>query len=259
MPLNDKFKTATKRAAPIILIHGPPGSWKTEFACGAPSPAYFDLENSLGPDRAEKVAACKPATFQEIIDTIKELITEEHSYKSVVLDTLDHLAPLIESHALADENVSSWVEITKRDGWAGPGRLEEKWWRILFRGLEKLTEKGITCILLAHSNLKEVESPTTDSYARWEPKLSKRANAVAIELSGIIGFSTQKVVVREVDGGDRSVAVNANADFTLTLNPRPSVVAKNRMHLPDGIKTTWADFVEAAKAAKNTTNQTKGA
>ncbi len=249
MPLNDKFKVATKPSAPIILIHGSAGSWKTEFAFRAPSPAYFDIERSLGPIREATMPAMHPQTFQEVIDTMKELITEPHDYKSVVFDTLDHLTPLIEAHALADENVASWTDITKRDGWAGPGKLEEKWWRIFFRGLDKLTEKGMPVILLAHSSLKEVDSPQSDSYSKWEPKLSKRANAVVVELASIIGFSSQKVVVREVDGGDRSVATAGN-DFFLTLNPKPSVTAKNRINLPDGIKTTWEDFAAAVVAAK---------
>lgn len=240
----DDIAVPNPTGAHRYLIHGPPGSWKTSFAAGAPSPLFIATEMGLSQEQQGTVKCVRPRSFEQVMDYLTALYKEAHQFQTVVIDTADHLYPLMHDHILKAEGVTRAADIAKRDGFGAFSELEGKAMKRIYAAFEALNTKGINCIMLAHSQSREVQDPLYDTYSRWEPKVPKRACAVMVELSDIIGFSSQKVFTK-TSGEDRTLAVTPDSNFYLTLNPRPSILAKNRSRLPDGIPTTW----EALQAA----------
>lgn len=231
---------------PITLIYGPPGSRKTQMAVDAPSPLILQTEFGLG-NRKAKAIAVKDITW--LYETIRELGTTEHGYKTIAIDSLDHLSPMIKEHILARGPYADFAAFAKAKGFGAPYEAEANEWRLLFSQLEKLrSRKGLSILLIAHSEAATVMDPLSETYTQWEPKLPKKANAIVKELCNIIGFSHQKIAVREAEDESRHIAVG-QGEFVLELQPKPAFIAKNQYGLPAQIPMTWTAFAEAWKAA----------
>jgi AAA domain len=112
-PVRSRLKAVEPKAAepskPKILIFGKPGVGKTWASLDFPSVYYIDTEGGadlahytdklvasggvyLGPDQGS-------LSFDTVIDQIKALATERHSYKTVVIDSITKLFNV----AIADE------------------------------------------------------------------------------------------------------------------------------------------------------------
>lgn len=227
---------------PITLIHGPPGSRKTQLACDAPAPLLLQTEFGLG---NRKCSHLRVEGVQWLYDTLKELGTTDHVYKTLAIDSLDHLVPLVEKY-ICDRDGKKDL---KSYGFGEGYKAEETEWRLIFSQLEKLrTRKNMAIILIAHSARVEIQDPMTETYSAMEPKLPKKVNAVVKELANIIGFAHMKLIVKETEDEKRNIAIG-QGDFVLELHPKPAFTAKNQYGLPAQIPMTWAAFAEAWKAA----------
>lgn len=85
---------------PRILIHGEHGLGKSTFASQAPRPIFIPTEDGLG--AIDTTAFPLAHSYQEVLDDIGVLFTEEHEYQSVVIDSLDWLEDLIWKHVASE-------------------------------------------------------------------------------------------------------------------------------------------------------------
>jgi hypothetical protein len=76
---------------PRILIHGVHGVGKTSFATGAPAPVFILTEDGLGTLDVPHFPLAR--TFDEVMQALAALYTEEHAFKSLVVDSVDWLQP----------------------------------------------------------------------------------------------------------------------------------------------------------------------
>ena len=83
----------TALAAPRVLVYGVEGIGKSTFAAGAPSPVFIQTEDGLG---ALQVDHFPIATrVSDVLDAIGSLFSDDHEFKTVVIDSLDWLETLI--------------------------------------------------------------------------------------------------------------------------------------------------------------------
>lgn len=240
-----------KRAIPPprILIYGPHGIGKTTFGSCAPDPVFIPTEDGLG---SLQTTSFPVATkYQDVIDAIGVLYTEEHSYKTVVLDSLDWLEALIWTHSA----------VTPKDG--GPASIEGHGYgkgyiiaadrmREVFDGLAALRDtKGMTVILTAHTKVKRFDDPTCEPYDRYTLKLHEKAAALAAEWVDILGFAAQEMTIRreDVGFGKKTARGLAIGGHVLHLARTPAYDAKNRYGLPDVLPLEWAAFATALEQA----------
>jgi len=85
-----------KMRPPRILIYGQAGIGKTTFGAAAPKPIFIPIEDGLGKIEADAFPC--PKSYIEVRDALDSLIKEDHDYKTVVVDSLDWLEPLIWEH-----------------------------------------------------------------------------------------------------------------------------------------------------------------
>ena len=85
MTLNNVVKGPV--ATPIrVVLYGPPGIGKSTFASNASRPIFLCAED--GTNELD-VARLKPETWEELFEAIAMLGSEEHTYATLVIDTLD--------------------------------------------------------------------------------------------------------------------------------------------------------------------------
>lgn len=228
-------------AAPRVLVYGVEGIGKSTFAAGAPAPIFIQTEDGLGSLQVDHFPIATSVT--DVLDALSALFDGEHKFKTVVIDSLDWLETLI------------WRDIESKydakDLAYGKGAMiaAEKWREIL-DGLNALrNQRGMIVILIAHCEIKRFDSPETEPYDRYQPKLQARSSALVREWVDAVLFANYRTVVQKADVGfnktvSRGISTGERLLFTAE---RPSYMAKNRYSLPESIPLAWEAFESAIK------------
>lgn len=226
-----------KALPPRVLIYGPEGIGKTKFGAMADSPVFIQTEKGLtGQPGVAKFPLAK--TFQDVMASLTELATQDHDRRSVVIDSVDWLEPLIWAQVCKENNVTT---IEKAGGGFGKGyAMALDLWREYLTALDYLNEhKMMTIIQIAHAQVKRYDNPETESYDRFGIKLQDGKNVSAagllMEYADIVLFANYYVAVTKEAGNgfnkDRKRAVGSG-ERVLYSQERPAAKAKNRYGLP---------------------------
>lgn len=227
---------------PIIVIHGDPGTGKTTFCANAPDPVFILTEDGLGNLDIQHFP--QATTLDEVMQSLAALYTEDHDLKTLVLDSLDWLEPLIWQQVCADHKIQSIESL----GY-GKGYVEAlTHWRQFLDGVKALRDqRGMIVIMTAHSAIVRVEDPTMPSYDSRDLKLHKRAAALVEEFADVILYAAvQTNTVTEESGFNqkRLRAVTTGNRLMHTVG-QPAFLAKNRFSLPSPLPLAWDAFAQA--------------
>lgn len=240
------------------LIYGPPGLGKTSFACSFESPILLPTED--GSMAIDVPAFPLLKTYAQVCGAFSALLEQPHDYKTVILDSLDWLEPLVWTHTCAQISEESGKSITSIEqvGY-GKGYLEaDAHWRNLMGWLDVLrTSRNMSIVTVAHSEVKRHEPPDGEPYDRHQLKLHKRAYPLWTEWSDMVLFSNyRRQAIKTKDGGakgqDKFRAVGSG-ERVLYTDERPAYTAKNRWSLPHeiyiGQDKSWTAFHQALNTA----------
>lgn len=221
---------------PRILIYGPQGLGKSTFGSKAPNPVFIQTEDGL--DAIDVPAFPLAKTWAEVKKYLTELCNEDHDYRSVVIDSLDWLEPLMWQHLIAERPTDEKGRPVKaiEDYGFGKGYVHVMdYWNEYIRAVNYLrSERNMMVIQTAHAQVKRFDNPETDAYDRYEIKLHKSAAAKIQEHSDMVLFTNYYVGVKKEDvgfNGERKRAIG-NGDRILYTEERPAFLAKNRYGLP---------------------------
>lgn len=236
----------TKRMrAPKIVIAGPGKIGKTTFAAMAPNAIGILTED--GADNVDANAFPLARSLDEVYAAMQTLLTQEHDFQTVFLDSLDWLEPLIHAHVCAQ---NKWASIEAPGYGKGYVAAAEEW-RSLLNGFEALRQqKNIAVILIAHDKIKHFESPLHDGYDQYVLKLHDRAGALVQEWADVIGWANYQVVTTESDAGYGKTETKARTTGKriLHVEPHPAHMGGNRFGLKN-MPLSWEAFAEALSAS----------
>jgi len=234
-------KTTGLSRPPMICVHGTSGVGKTTMASEAPAPVFIQTE--LGEGLLELNTFGLASKYEDVIEAIDALRSSNHDWSTLVIDSVDHLEPLIWKHVCAE---NKWASI-EAPGY-GRGYIEAALvWRELMASLDELRkEKNMVIILIAHSEIKRFEDPINGSIDRYQMKLHKHSSAILVETADVVLFVKHKVTMRKEDKGfgvkvNKGIATN---ERIMCTTESPHFVAKNRYDLPPELPLGWADFEE---------------
>ena len=240
---------------PRLVIYGEHGMGKSTYASQAPTPVFIQTEDGLGNIDATSFPLANK--YQDVLDAIAVLFTEDHEFQTVVIDSLDWLENLIWKHVAQEHGLESIEGIGFGKGYVfAADRFRE-----ILAGLNALRDqKGMAVILTAHSQVKRFDDPASEPYDRYSMKLHAKAAAVVQEWADAIGFVAQEMIVKKEDVGfkkkvARGVAVGGHV---LHLKRTPAYDAKNRYSLPDTLPLDWGAFADALTEAQQDTSTKKG-
>lgn len=217
-----------------LLIYGPPGKGKTTLAGEFPAPFFLQVEDGKPADM-EMATFGKLSSFAEVMDGIGSLYTEEHEFRTVVIDSADKLEPLV-WESVCEQN--KWDNIEQPGYGKGYVPADDRW-RELIDGLNALRiDKGMTIIVICHSEIERFDDPSSISYSRYDLRLHKRARAILEDEMDAILLVKEDVAIRREDQGfnkTRAVAEGGIDRFIFT-DGRPAFKAKNRYGMPAKLK-----------------------
>ena len=227
---------------PRILIHGVAGVGKTTFAAEANKPVFVQTEDGLGTIPAANFPLAR--TFEEVLESLASLYTEDHDFKTVVIDSVDWLEPLVWGKACRDNGWASIEEPGYGRGYIAALNL----WRQYIEGLNALRDdRGMTVVQIAHTDIKRFDSPEHDPYDRYVIKLHARAAALMQEHSDIVLFANYRISTVKADVGFNKKVNRAMGSGQRVIHSaeRPAFLAKNRYGLPETLPLDWQSFAQA--------------
>lgn len=236
--------------APLIVVHGSPGAGKTTWAASAPNPVFILAEDGLGLNQVDAFP------IVESVDDVTQALAalyQEHDYKTVVIDSLSALEPIIWQQVARDGGHKSIEDLGYGKGYI----FAMDYWRDIVKATQGLAKRGITPILIAHSEVVKFDAPDMDAYDRYQIKLHKRAFAYLYEQADIIAFASNSVYVKKKDVKADSGKAISKRTRELVLAENPAVIAKNRYAMPATVPMEWPAFAQHIPFFSPTTEQSK--
>lgn len=233
------IKKNTALSAPRIMLYGVEGIGKTTFAAQAPNPIFICTEDGLGSLQVEHFPLATKAS--DVLDAIGALVSENHEFGTVVLDSVDWLDNLIWSDV---ESTHDAKDLAYGKG----AMIVAERWREVLAGLNALrNDKGMVVILIAHCQIKRFDSPEVEPYDRYQPKLQERSNAILREWVDAVLFANYKTIVKKDDVGFNKTSNRgiSTGERLLYTSERPAYMAKNRYGLPESLPMSWEAFSKA--------------
>jgi len=228
-------KSGTDRA-PIMLIHGTPGTGKTTFASAAPAPIFIRTEDGLGLLEVDTFPEAE--TITDVMEALAALYDDSHEYKTVVIDSLSALEPIIWNQVAFDHGHKSIEDLGFGKGYV----YAMDYWRDLVAACKGLAQRGITPLLIAHSDIVKFDAPDSDAYDRYQIKLHKRAFQHLYEQADIIGFAHEPVYIKKESAKDTKGKAKTAGGRQLRLIESPAIIAKNRYSMPETVPLAWSEF-----------------
>lgn len=240
--------TKGKVVAPhLLLLYGPDGIGKSTFGAGAPNPIFLGPEK--GTMNLDVARFPSPNKWDDVIQAVDELGSSNHEFKTLVVDTLDWLEPLVYEKVCTDYGVNS---IEKAAGGYGKGYREAFNTMVDFR--ERLSfireTKKMNVILLAHSKVTTFEDPATEQgYNRYELKLQDSAN---VSMRSMWREYVDSVLFCNFEtfskGEGKSARGVSTRDRKMWTEREPAFDAKNRFGLPFEMNLDWTEYHNAVNS-----------
>lgn len=239
MDLKALIQTGITQRPPRVVLHGPHGIGKSTWAAKAPKPIFIQTEDGLDSIGADRFPVAK--SLDDVWQAVTLLLQEEHDYKTVVIDTADWLERLVWAAVCAAGSKTIIEDFGYGKGYV----MALGHWERFFRGCDKLREKGLGVVVLAHTEVKTYNPPDTDPYDRYQIKLHRHAAANLEEWADAVLFATQKIYVKT--DGSKNRAVNTAPERVVYTDGRPAWRAKNRYGLPFELPLDFAALMAAMK------------
>lgn len=222
-----------------IFVLGVEGVGKTTFGADAPEPIFISTESGTG--RVKTSRFPEPETYDDVLAAVETLLLTEHTYKTLVIDTIDWLWPLITADVVRRNGVTNIEEV---GGGYGKGyeaaRSEMK---SFLSKLEQLRMKrSMRVILLAHVLVKPFKNPKGPDYDRYQAAFDEKAYGIVKQWVDQVVFATFEETISEQKGRAKGVSTGRRVMYS---EHSAAFDAKNRLELPQLLPFSWADFAEA--------------
>lgn len=230
---------------PRLVVYGTDGIGKSTFAADAPSPVFIPTKDGVPVSGMPSFPVL--TAYPQLMDALRSLARGGHTYRTVVLDSLDAIERLIHAWTATEKGKESIEEIPYGKGFTYA--LEH--WEQVLAALDFLRGKGMAVVCIAHAEIKRFDSPDTEPYERYQMKLHKSASALIREWADIVGFANREVIIKTADAGfNREITRGVGTGKRLLyLDERPSHHAKNRYSLPAKIELSWGALREVLAPA----------
>jgi len=220
---------------PLIEIYGPEKAGKTTLASEFPNPVFLQTEEGDGILNLASMG--KVESFAELMEAIGMLYEKPHNYRTVVVDSVTALQPLIwaETGDRGDDKGNKKKRI--EDFGYGKGYIYAlAVWQEVLDGLNALRrDRGMTVLLIAHSKIERFDDPETVGYSRYEIDLHDKARDFLKREADVVLLLKPDVTVKSEDSGFNKTRAIGQGGRSVWMHAtsRPAYAAGNRYGIPE--------------------------
>lgn len=236
-----KIATLAITKPPRFVIYGPQGVGKTRLAASFPKPFFVRLE-----DRHEHLAGLVQTHEGSIVKTLAEfkeildwLLTEEHDFKTVVLDTIDSGENIIHKEICRLHGTTDILDAQKLGFYSGYVKAAKLWESEILERLWLLnTEKKMIPVLISHVQMKDENHPELGHYLKASLGCDKRLAARILKLADIVMFMDWETMQASVPGDDtkKEQRLVSSGQRILRIKPHPFLDSKESYNLPEKLE-----------------------
>jgi hypothetical protein len=241
---SQKITTGKQRKPLLMGIYGMEGVGKSTFAAKAPEPLFIGAENGTNHLSVARLEGFK--SWEDVNEAMTEIEQSKdfEQYKTLVIDSLDWLEPLIEAHVLKGQ--AGKTMNSAHGGYSKAYDISNTLWRELMGRLDKLrNDRGMNIIVIAHSKVEHKFEPTTQStYDRYCLQLYKTSAALWRQyLDSLFFFGFEMVVGRTSQTETKTVTTGKRLLYPILTS---GFDAKNRYNMvsPVDLSLTWQQFAD---------------
>ena len=241
MDIKSLIKKGPTTRPPKIMLIGVEGVGKSTAGANMPNPVFMCSESGLVGPQFNDVPNFTPKSWKEALEFIDALATDPGDFKTLVVDTLDWLEPMLYDYVVAAAKKPDIKHI--EDFGYGKGYvLAQNEARQLIARLDKVNAAGLNVLLLSHSQLKTVKNPTGEDYDHFESKINAKVGGIFKEWADAVLFARFEVFTRK-DG----LKAKAYGGDTRVVETTHSAAwdAKNRFGLPEQMPLDMGSILEA--------------
>lgn len=257
-----------------FTFYGAESVGKSSLAAAAPAPIFIDCEDGTGNLDVARYTfrdgpdGHVPKTLEDVIGAIRDLRQSPHGFKTLVIDTVDRVEPLIWQHCIERDSGKrsglnqSGAKLRSIESYGfGKGyNVAVDEWRALAVLLDDLRiVRGMNIALLSHASIRTFKNPEGEDYDRWQLRLNEKAAAFIKEWSDVVGFCTFEEIAGRIDESDtRSRPKGVSTGRRLMKLERTAAYdGKSRIPMPPAVELKasdpWRPFAEAIAAGRSTT------
>jgi len=217
-----------------MTLVGEGGMGKTTLAAMMPNPVIIRTEDGsaslVGKDTAMFPLA---TTTQEIFDTIEFLATNDHDFKTLVIDSVTQLHTLIESEIVAKDPKATSINTAMGGFGAGYTAASEVHRKIRAWCGSLSQAKNMNIVYIAHADTETVDLPDSDPYTRYTLRIHKKSVTHYSDNVDLIGYI--KLRTYTSGGNDKNRKATTDGSRIITCYPTPSHISKNRFGITEDI------------------------
>jgi hypothetical protein len=237
----DKSKIAVgaKKGAPRIVLIGVEGVGKTTAGAQCEAPIFLTAEDGLVGNGFDDVGHYTPSDWPSVLGFLAYVRDEDHGYKSLVIDTVDWLEPILYAYVCARDKKKDIEDY----GWAKGYVAAADEFRKALAILDSIHKRGMLIMINAHCKIKTVNNLTGDNYDRYEPKCNNHISGMIKEWADIVLFATYEIYAIKERGQSKAKGVGGQVRVVYTEH---SAIwdAKNRFGMPDKMPFNMSEILE---------------
>jgi hypothetical protein len=194
-------------------------------------------------------------SWPELLRSLESIRTSEHSFKTVVLDTLNGFERLCHEHVCETSFNNDWTDRGFASYGKGPDVAIPEWISMLSL-LDKIrAERKLAIVCLAHTKVKTFKNPEGPDFDRYAVDMNDKTWGVTHKWADMVLFGNFVTEAVKEKGALRAKG-KGGRERMLYSERHAAYDAKNRHGLPEEIDCgqsgaeAWTNFVAALKSGR---------
>jgi hypothetical protein len=254
-PLQKLIKETKNDRKTLTTIFGAGGIGKTT-ACAVKDSVWIQTEQGEGVLKLQAFDLVKK--YEQVGECIDALLENDHDYKLLVIDSLDHLEPLMWDY-VCEKSENKWKHIEEPGYGKGYVAALDEWRKLISKLNELRDTKAMHVCMIAHAAPRKVDQPDGTQFHVMDLKLHTKSSMFIAESCDCVFYAQPEIKTTTKDQGfGRKKTIGTNTgDRIMHSVGTPHFVAKNRFGLPEELPLSFTSYLVAMQKAKEQKNPTQ--
>jgi len=236
MSLLEQLVSPSKRPIAITLVSAG-GLGKTTLASMFPNPVFCRTEDGTQSIAHRSDVAMFPVSLNtwEIMDQVRALQTDKHSFQTLVIDSITQYNTIAEQEVIAMDGKAKGINQALGGYGAGHNAVSGFHFRLRDECRKLQEMRGMHIVFIAHADSETVNSPDQEPYMRYTIRMNNKSISHYSDNVDIVAFIKLKMFT--TGEGDKKRAVDSG-ERVITCYPTASHISKNRFGIDQDLVFT---------------------